>query len=214
VPVAISGVPIYANWLDSVTVGTVATTPTGVHMVEVNVQTRAQSNALDLPDSTVRGAVPIPGGWAWIPATRDRVFLRQGGKTREVTLLPWFAAMQRIITDPAHGRVLLGGYDRTTGDSIGVAAVSLADGTMTLWSAWFAAGGNVTPQADGSLFVYTDEPKNVLGLYRLTGPRQVQKLGDVPRPLDAASASADLTRIAVVEEDYRADAWMYKVVPQ
>jgi hypothetical protein len=39
-------------------------------------------------------------------------------------------------------------------------------------------------------------------------------LGTVPRPLFSASSSTDLKRATAVERDYRADAWLYKVVRQ
>jgi hypothetical protein len=49
-------------------------------------------------------------------------------------------------------------------------------------------------------------------LYRVRGPRRVDRLGTIPRPVTSFSASKDLRRAAVVTQEYHGDAWMSRVV--
>jgi len=46
----------------------------------------------------------------------------------------------------------------------------------------------------------------------MDGPGQVTPLGTVGRPIVGFTASADLSRATVMVRDYRADAWLNKVV--
>lgn len=40
--------------------------------------------SIDIADSLVVSVIPLPDGWAWIPATKDRVVVQRGGKTSEI----------------------------------------------------------------------------------------------------------------------------------
>jgi hypothetical protein len=212
-PLGVAGVPSRAFWADSVTVGVATPSPTGLHFAAVDVRTAAQRNAMDIPDSVVRSASALPDGWVWIPAAGDRIVVREGNHTREFRP-PWYGRLVRVHTDPSGRRVFFVGGDKATGDSLGLGVLTLSDGTITQWTAMSVEDGDVTPLADGSALLEVNQTQESLTLFKLTGPDQVQRLGTIPRPLLSISASTDLKRATAVERDYRADAWLSKVVRQ
>ena len=202
-----------AFWTDSVTIATTRQTPGGLHLAETDVRNEAQRNAMDLPDSVVRDAGALSDGWVWVPASGDRIFVSRAGKKREFALLPWYSFLYQVTVDPSRHRVFFMGTDRATGDSLGVGVLSLDDGSLTQWGAWTVADiADVTPLADGSAFLQISHTQEEVSFSRLLGPGKAQPLGDSPRPMRGMSVSADMKRATVNERDYRADAWMSKVV--
>jgi hypothetical protein len=45
-------------------------------------------------------------------------------------------------------------------------------------------------------------------LYRVTGPRRVERLGTIPRSLVGVSLSRDGRRVVLVTRDFRGDVWL------
>ena len=207
-----SGNPVAAFWTDSVTVGVSRQTPSGLHLSQIDMRTNAVRNEMDLPDSALAWLQALPDGWAWIPAAGDRIVVRRAGKTREYPKPPWYAFLFAIEVDPARNRIFVDGNDRTTGDSLGLSVLSLADGSTTPWTTMFAEIARVTPLADGSAFLQVARTQEALSFFKVTGPGQVQPLGDSPRPIRQVSVSRDMKQATVQERDYRADAWMSKVI--
>ena len=204
--------PSQAFWADSVTVAVERLTPRGLHLSQIDVRTHAVRNEMDLPDSAVAWATALSNGWAWIPAAGDRIIVRRDGKTREYPRPPWYAILYGVFADASGHRLFYDGSDKATADSLGVGVLSLDDGAETQWASMVAELGRITPLTDGSLFVQLSRTQGSLSFFKLTGPSQLQSLGDSPRPLRMISVSADMTRAAALERDYRADAWMNKVV--
>ena len=130
-------------WSDSQHVATSVLGPRGLRLAEVDVRSGAQRNAIELPDSVLADFTALPNGWAWIPASRDRIVVSEGGRRREYTPPAWFAAVLQLSADPATRRVFYMGFGRATGDSAGVAALTLADGKSTLWATHFAEDARV-----------------------------------------------------------------------
>ena len=211
-PLAINGTPINVRWIDSVTVSVASRVESKVQLGVVDVRTGAVSDALSLPDSTITAAGPVDGGWAWIPARRDRVIVQQGGKRRELPMPSWYIAINGLVTDPAAGRVFVNGFNRATGDSLGIAAINLATGAYTQWMSVFGEDGVIQLVDGGDLFLALHRTQESLDLYRLSGPGKSQLLGSPPRPLVGVSVSRDLKRATAFDRDYHADAWMYSVV--
>ncbi|MDQ2767445.1 MAG: serine/threonine-protein kinase, partial [Gemmatimonadota bacterium] len=203
--------PVAAFWSDSVTVGLSRQTPSGLHLAEIDVRTNAVRNEMDLPDSVLTWARALPDGWAWIPAAQDKIVVRRAGKTREYAKPPWYAFLFFLDVDPARNRIFIGGNDRTTGDSLGVSMLNLADGSTTMWATTFAELARTSVLADGSIFLQVSRTQESLSFYKLTAPGQMQSLGDSPRPLRQVSVSRDMKHATALERDYRADAWMSKV---
>jgi hypothetical protein len=183
-----------------------------IHVALVDVRTGAARNNLTLSDSTLVDAGRIAGGWAWIPSSRDRIVVDQGGKRREIKQPMWYGGFLSILSDSAAGRVFITGFNRATADTLGVAAINLADGAATQWASMFAEDGAIQLLSGGDLFLAMHRTQESLDLFRLSGPGKSQLLGSPPRPLLGVSASADLKRAVAFDRDYHADAWMYNVV--
>ncbi len=210
-PLAINGTPLRVHWFDSVTVSVASRVDSKVRLALVDVRTGATSNVLALDDSTIADADALSNGWAWIPASRDRLVVQQSGKRREFPQPSWFAAIAKMVTDPAAGRVFFGGFNRTTSDTIGIAALNVADGTTTQWASFFAEDGEMDLLDTGQLFVTMNRTQESLDLYRLSGPGKMQLIGQPMRALVGVSVSRDLKRATAFDRDYHADAWMYSV---
>ena len=211
-PLAITGTALKARWTDSVTVGLVSRVAGAVHMALVDVRTGAKRNELILTDSSVVDAARIAGGWAWIPPSRDRILVDQGGERREIKQPTWYGGLLSIIPDSASGRVFITGFNRATSDTLGVAAINLADGAATQWASMFAEDGTIQLLSGGDLFLAMHRTQESLDLFRISGPGKNQLLGSPARPLVGVSVSADLKRAVAFDRDYHADAWMYNVV--
>ncbi len=206
------GAPVQAFWTDSVTVGVGTETPTGLHLVQMDVRTGAQRNGIDLPDSVVVSAAALPDGWVWIPVAADRMVVSEAGHTREIPKPPWYAVLLRVVVDPSGRHVFYEGLNKSTGDSLGFGVLTLGDGTLQQWVSMFGERGSVTPLTDGAALLEIAETQEFLSLFKLSGPGQSRRLGVLQRPMAAVTVSSDLKRATALERDYRADAWMTKVV--
>jgi hypothetical protein len=213
-PLSGAGVPNEVSWSDSVTVKVETLTPAGMQLSQLDIRNGARRNEMDLPDSDVTWASALPDGWVWIPSAADRILVRQGGHTREFPKPPWYSFLYQVSVDPSSHQVFYFGPNKSTGDSLGLGVLTLGDGTMTQWSSMFAERGHVTPLADGTALVQVAETQDFLTFFKVTGPGKIQRLGATQRSTRATSESSDLQRSLILERDYRADAWMSKVVRQ
>jgi hypothetical protein len=212
-PLAASGTIRDATWVDSTSVSTIQGTPHGtVHLGLVDVRTGMERDPLDITDSSIADATPIPGGWAYIPVTGANLVLQTAGKRRTISLPGWFSQFFQAIADPAHRRVFVTGYNRSTGDSLGVAAVDLSTGTVTKWGTTFAEDGLISLLDGGSVLLSVRHTEDRVELYKLTGPGMMQSLGSPAVPIYLSSVSGDLQRTTAIQRTYNADAWMYTVV--
>jgi hypothetical protein len=211
-PLTAPGTPLSFDWVDSVTVRAISQTGASVHLALVDVRTGAQTQAFDVPDSTLVDAEPVGGGWAWIPSGRDRVIVEQGGKQRTIAMPGWFLGINRVLPDAAGTHVFVLGFNRGTTDTLGVAQVDLADGSSTQWGAVFAEDGYMQPLSGGDLLFAVHRTEETMELYRLSGPGRMQLLATPAHPLLGVSVSGDLKRAVAFQRDYNADAWMYDVV--
>ena len=80
-----------------------------------------------------------------------------------------------------------------------------------MWTTTFAELARTTVLDDGSLFLQMAPTQESLSFYKITGPGQMQSLGNSPRPLRQVSVTKDMKHATALERDYRADAWMSKV---
>ncbi|HET7372347.1 MAG TPA: hypothetical protein VFJ20_03150, partial [Gemmatimonadaceae bacterium] len=211
-PLGIAGKPVFAGWADSVTVGVGRQTSSGLRLSVLDVRTNVVRNEVDLPDSVVNWAAALPDGWAWVPASGGKIMVSRAGKTREYPKPAWYAFIYGVVPDPSGHRLFYVGGDKATTDSLGVGVLSLDDGTTTQWASMFAETGRVTPLADGGAFLNVSRTQGSQSFFKLTGPGQMQSLGDAPRPMRGISISRDMKLTSVLERDYRADAWISKVV--
>jgi hypothetical protein len=211
-PLGIAGKPVFAFWADSVSVGVGRQTSSGLRLSVVDVRTNAVRNEMDLPDSVVSSAVALSDGWVWVPASGSKIMVSRAGKKREYPKPAWYAFVYAALPDPSGHRLFYFGGDKATTDSLGIGALSLDDGSTTQWASMFAESGRITPLVDGGVLVSASRTQGSLSFFKLTGPGQMQSLGDSPRPMRAISISQDMKVASVLQRDYRADAWMSKVV--
>jgi len=202
----------WAGWTDSVTVRVAKHTAAGTRAALLDVRTGATSRTVTLPDSILVDVLPVPDGWAWMPATRDRVRIERAGKTVEIAKPSWFGVLTGLAVDPRGERVAIIGWNAGTFDSLGVAVAPLAGGAPTFWTADAAENGELEWLDDGSLlFAPWDTPESAL-LDKLSGPGKPTRLGRISRPSADISVSADLKRISVVERNYHGDAFTSRIV--
>ena len=199
-------------WSDSQHVATAVLTSGGLRLAEVDVRTGAQHNALELPDSVVADYAALSKGWAWIPASRDRIIVSEGGRRREFTPPAWFAGIYQVSADPAARRVFYAGFGRATGDSVSVAVLSLDDGKSAIWATHFAENARVMSAAAHQAVFAVATTQDSWSLFGLDGPGAITPLGTIGRPISGLFVSRDLTRATIMMMDYRADAWMNQVV--
>jgi hypothetical protein len=213
-PVNLPGAPKSAFWLDSVTIGYRAASPTGLHVGLVDVRTGPIPGGIDLQDSLVAGVTRVAGGWAWIPATGDRVIVEQAGQRREIPKPAWFSELFTVDADPSGQRLVLSGWNTGSNDSIGVAVVPVAGGTPVMWATTYAEGGWGRFLSDGSVLLQYRPTQESVALIQVRGPGSLTRLGIVPRPVAGVSVSSDLKRVLVLESTYHGDAWMSRIVRQ
>jgi hypothetical protein len=211
-PVPVTGKPLGMAWLDSVTVRVRTRGPSGgLHLALVDIRSGAQRNPLDVPDSTMGPASPLPDGWVWAPTTRDRILVERAGTRRELKMPSWYSGIDGLEASADGRRVFMKGWNRSTADTLGVDAIDLDDGSNTRWVTLFSEGGDVQALPDGSVLFLLYKTAESLDLYRLTAPGVVQFLGRPARPGLDVHISNDLKRVTVNARDYHADAWMYDV---
>jgi hypothetical protein len=200
-----------AGWVDSTTIMVAGQSDSGMHAALVDVRTGAVQRSLDLPDSLIVDLVPLPDGWAWIPASVDRIVVQRGGNKLEIPKPPSMTLLQGIKVDPAAQRFVGVGWT-AQGDSLRVAVVPVTGGPWTTWMSAPAEQGAARFADDGSVvFVRSDTPESVV-LYRLTAPDKPETLGRIRMSVLSASVSGDLKRMALLAATYRGDAFISKVV--
>ena len=211
-PLPAAGVVTRANWSDAQHVAAKSQSGHGSRLFEVDVRSGAQRNVLEIPDSLPADFAALPSGWAWIPVTRDRVIVSESGRRREFKPSAWFAGVFQLAADPERHRVLYTGTSRTASDSGAVAAISLEDGRQTMLGA--AKGENArlfAVKGHDALFAVA-ESQEAWSLYALDGPKGMSLVGRAGRPTFDISVSQDMSRAVLMVMDYRADAWLSKVV--
>ena len=207
-----TGSPRRSAWTDSVTVSVASQTPAGQRVSLFDVRTGSIIRSVDLADSLARSAVPVPDGWAWIPASGDRLVIQRGGRTTDVPKPAWFGEIFNVTADREGQRLAITGWNATTFDSVGLAVLPVAGGTPVLWAKSPAEQVGASFLNDGAvLFTPWDTPESAV-LYRVAGPGELRRLGAITRPIAAVSASGDLQRAVILERNYHGDAYMSRVV--
>ena len=210
-PLPVAGVIRRAKWSDAQHVATSMHTPRGLRLTDFDARSGAVRSTIELPDSVVADWAALPNGWAWIPVSRDRIVVSEGGRRREHRPPAWFAGIGQLSADRASRRVFYMGFG-ATGDSAGIAALTLDDGKSTLWATHFAETAQVTAAAAHQVVFAVATTQDSWSLFGLDGPGATKALGTIGRPIVGLSVSRDLGRSAIMVLDYRADAWMNQVV--
>ncbi|HKP16418.1 MAG TPA: protein kinase, partial [Gemmatimonadaceae bacterium] len=210
-PLPAAGVVRRAIWSDAQHVAVSSPTGSGTRLSEFDVRTGAQRNALQIADSLLADFTALPNGWAWIPVTRDRVVVSEGGRRREFNPPTWFGGVGLLAADRARHRLIFAGMGKATGDSAGVAMLSIDNGKQTMLGTHFAEDMRIASVAGHDALFAVGETQDSWRLFTLDGGTMTE-LGKVGRPIFGLSVSSDMSRAALMVLDYRADAWLSKVV--
>jgi tRNA A-37 threonylcarbamoyl transferase component Bud32 len=211
-PINATGKVVSAQWIDSVTVGVYSLTGAGPQLARTDVRTGSATQTFQLADSSIAEATALPNGWAWIPATRDRVIVEQNGKRHEIPKAAYYAQLIHVDASPDGSRLLTVGWNATTSDTVRLDVVPVAGGAPVEWARHFAEDGAAKWLADGSIVFAVWSSTDAAALYQATGPGQVKTVGPLAHVSNAISVSKDLKRATVMWREYRGDAWMYRVV--
>jgi serine/threonine protein kinase len=214
VPVASEGMVVRSNWSDSVHVTIAARAAAGTLVLsETDVRTDMRRNRIAIPDSAIREFTALTNGWAWIPASSDRLIVVENERRSVFPKPAWFGGIAHLVADPERRRVFYTGWGGPGADSVGLGVLSLDGGTQALWTATPGDAGRIV-RIDGhdALFL-VQEGRESWHLYTADGPNRIVSLGTIPRPVSSLTASRDLKRTVANVRDYRADAWMSKVIP-
>ena len=212
-PIGPARTGVRAAWSDSVHVA-IATRATGgnLELVEVDVRTAAERNRLAIPDSAVRDVTALPTGWAWIPPSSDRYVVVENGRRREFPKPAWLSGTAHLVADVARGRLLYTGWSGAGADSVSLGAVSLDDGSHTNLQTRIGGTGRIVLVDGHEALFLVSEGRDVWTISTVDGPGRVTPLGTIPRPVSSLTLSRDRRRAVANVRDYRADAWMSKVI--
>jgi tRNA A-37 threonylcarbamoyl transferase component Bud32 len=211
-PINATGKVVSAQWIDSVTVAVYSLTGTGPQLARTDIRTGATTQALQLADSSIADATALPNGWAWIPATRDRVIVEQSGKRHEIPKAAYYAQLIRVDASPDGTRLLTVGWNGSTSDTLRLDVVPVAGGAPVEWTRHFAEDGAARWLADGSIAFTVWSSSDAATVYQVAAAGHVKTVGPLAHVSNAISVSRDLKRATIVWREYRGDAWMYRVV--
>ena len=215
-PLSISG-PLLSisQGADPVMVALGEKTSAGVRLTLTDLRTGTRRSPFVIPDSAIKDFDPLPDdGWAWIPSDGRSIRVQRHGDAapRSYPVPGWYINASSVVAAPDGGEVAFIGYDAATYDSLGLSVMSLADGKVTPWIAFFAENSGFRWLPDHSILLRIWETQESVSLYRVRGPGLVERLGTIPRSVARFSVSDDLRRAAVVTREYHGDAWMSRVV--
>ena len=208
----VPGEPVGTVWSDSVTVAVSTLTPHGLHFSQVDVRSGAQRDGMDLPDSTVTTFAPIDSGWAWIPASADRVIVVEHGRRREFQAPAWYGAIYQLIADSGRHRIVTLGRGAATGDSVRATTFPLTGGSPTMWPVVFGTVAGLSSSSTHAAIMRVAQRQSWWTFFALEDPGQITVLGTIPRAVNGGiSLSDNGTRVTVGAREYHADAWLYQV---
>ena len=212
-PIGSAAAAVRAAWSDSVHVAIASRSATGsLELREVDVRAGTERNRLAIPDSGIRDFAALPTGWAWIPQTSDRFIVVEDGQRREFPKPASLSGTAHLVADAPHRRLMYTGWSGPGADSVGFGAVSLVDGTHTSWMTRPGGVGRIALVDGRDVLLLLSQGRDAWSVYGADAPGRVRPLGTVPRPVSALTISRDRRRVVANVRDYRADAWMSKVI--
>jgi len=212
-PVGPAGSVVRAAWSDSVHVAFASRAAAGnLELSEVDVRTGAVRNRLAIPDSGIRDFGALPTGWAWIPQSSDRFIVVEEGRRREFPKPAWLSGTAHLVVDGERRRLLYTAWSGAGADSVSLGVLSLDDGTHSAWNTRIGGAGRIALLDGSAVLFLVSEGRDSWSVHRVDGPNRVAPLGTIPRPVSSLTLSRDRRRVVANVRDYRADAWMSKVI--
>ena len=180
-------------------------------------RTRRKSSVLNVNSVGFRDNTRAGDAWLWIPAAGKVIYVQRDGETRprRINLPKWYKDVFWISGSSDGTKVAIMGYQAPNEDSLGVAIVSLVDGSSRQVYSTFGEGGGTSWMADGSLVASINDTPESETLFHLKDGQPPRKLGSTPRLISGNTVvrvTSDMKKAFVVTRDDRRDAWMSKVV--
>jgi hypothetical protein len=187
-----------------------------VRFVTVDPRTGARRTTFAIADSTIGEYAALgANGWAWTPGDgRKGLRVQRPGESasRAIPLPLADERVEAVSATPDGAHIVTCGWDATF-DSILVHVVELPEGRASRWAAFLSEGCGVWGLADGSVLIAILETQASVTLYRLRAPGRIERLGTIPRPVEALSPSHDARRVVVLTRDFHGDVWLARVAP-
>ena len=202
-----------AWWEDSVRLAIASRGPHGeVHDMLVDGRNGRQLSRFEFPaDSGGWDFTALSDGMAWIPASADRVLVRQSNRVREFRKPAWFSGLLWLESDHLGPRISYAGPHAAFGDSVGFGVITLADGSSTQWAATTGLDARTSFLPDHSVLFVVFDTRRTIRLYRSRKPGDLKLLGTISRPWWDVDIADDLRHAILTVRDYHSDAWMSRV---
>lgn len=215
--IAIPGRHRHAAPADSTTLKMSDVTDSSTVLYMYDYRTRRRSSVLTVPSVGLEDQTRAGDVWAWIPPGGGSIQVQRDGESRprRIALPRWYKNIFWIEGSPDGKKVAILGFQAPNEDSLGVAVVSLEDGSSRQLYATFGEGGGTSWMNDGSLVgIINDTPESET-MYHLKEGEPPRRLGSMPRlvsPNVVLRVSGDMKTVFVITRDDRRDVWMSKVV--
>lgn len=210
-PLGGSGIPVSAFWVDTVTVARSTRAGAKTSFALIDIRTGAQTETLQTPDSLVFAFGRAGNRWAWIPRPGDSLMLSDGRTTRAIPRPKNMAQIIWIAADKSPDRVFIAGWN-VTNEAVIFSKVDINTGAAEEWATAAGEGGAMSLLSDGRLLIAVEETQGNTSLFTLSGPGTLKRFWVSPRPIASVTTSGDMKRAIAGTVDYRADAWLSKVV--
>ncbi len=210
-PLAGSGAPISAFWVDSVTIARSTRAGAKTSFALIDIRSGAQSESFQTNDSTIFAFQRAGSRWVWIPRPGDSLMIRDGSVTKSIPKPKHMGQMTWLVSDNSADNVFIAGWNLTN-DSLSIAKMNMATRSVENWTTLFTEGGAMSVMQDGGLLLTLEETQGNQSFFTLGGPGTPKRFWVSPRPIASVTASRDMKRATAGTVDYRADAWLNKVV--
>jgi hypothetical protein len=202
---------------DSVNLKMIDVTESSTTMYMYNYLTRRRSSVLTLRTVGLRDNSRAGDAWVWIPPDGGSIQVQRDGENRpkRIPLPRWYKDIFWLAGTPDGSKVAIMGYQAPDEDSLGVAVVSLADGSSKQMLSSFGEGGGTSWMYDGSLIAVVNDTPESETLYHLKEGVAPRRIGSTPRLISSNAimrVSSDMKKAFVITRDDRRDVWMSTVV--
>ncbi len=202
---------------DSVTLKMLDLTDSSMVMYLYDYRTRRRSSVLTIPQVDIRDNTRAGDAWVWVPPDGRTIQVQRDGESRprRVAIPKWYKDIFWVSGSPDGTKLAIMGYQAPNEDSLGVAVVSLVDGSSKQMYATFGEGGGTSWMNDGSLVAAINDTPESETLFHLKEGQAPRKLGSAPRLISSnvtIVVSRDMKLASVITRDDHRDVWMSKVV--
>ena len=180
-------------------------------------RTRRRTAARTIRSGNLVDNTRVGDAWVWIPTGGTSIEMQGDSepRPRRVPLPRWYKDVYWVSGSPDGKKLAIMGWQAPSEDSLGVAVISLEDGSSKQVYTTFGEGGGTSWLADGSLVVFINDTPESESLYHVKEGQPVRRLGSTPRLISRNSSvmiSRDMKKTFVITRDDRRDVWMSKVV--